>query len=1002
MRFIVFLLPTILMIVSGASTTKAQDPAVMGLSELQARADRNLQASNYVAARPFLEELVKRFEQEDEQIRANLAPIYYYIGLSYLQVYSDEPKPEHLVAAVAWLDRHEQEFPTGKFAVPSIFARADCYRALDELEKAADDYIQLLSPPLAARLNFKERNEAFKKLVESFYLRKDWDNGQPWFARFYQEALDPEDRAMAATALIEGYLAKEEFERVASLFSEVVGGSEARYKLQFNVALMQAGNKLSLLRRYSEATFMYRMVLSLEEIIEFYEEKLESFKSQLNLLNLVSAERSERRTELEIEVLNLEAQLEALRGVDSYTVSLKTLLARNYLLTNRDWEGFWAFERLIEEYPNSESIEDYFFSAFNAATKINFADRVISMGEAYIANQEWLKYKDEVIIKLCRFYIKEEAYDAFFQLAQKYIEEKSGEDETSQVVYLLGTIYMKLEQFDEMVDLFGGYTQKYKNVPIEDGCHYFLGMALLFLKNYNEAEKPFEMLLKKYPESPYREDAQYRLGICSFGVGNFEKARERFLQFVQEYPETKLRGEAEFFLGDIYAGLSEVDQALDHYSKVEKYTDNIIYIQSAYYQQGELLMAAEQYRKAMRLYSKFVATYSKQGEFTRAIYYIGVAHERLGAPEKMLEEYLDAIVQYGDDPIAYGLDKIIQSYSHNYYLHKNEIRENLEFLKKVSDEPAFRQLLADERRELFNYLNDHPGIYEEVKRPFYSAKFRARLLTDLSPVNAMIEQYEELWDRFPKTLPEDELTQILNDARSEGRRTLEIRAQMALDQLGVELIPEPIFSVDDFNYGSPASLIWMGTRISDLDIDAARQAFRRVVDQHPESDEVFTALLKLGEIEEDFQDFRAALYYYRRAEELFPSRGDVWEAIIKQGDVLTQSGDFLEARDVYQTVVKNREWRGEAHAEALYKIAECYQSEGRSADALGYFERIYIGYIAYYDWSSKAYLQAGRLYESLGNPEKAKEIYTEFVERGVFVENDPTALLIQKSLNALR
>ncbi len=955
------------------------DTTSMTLTELQKQTGDMIEGRDYVAVRPYLMEMVKRFESEGEEMRKSLNGVYFYLGVGYLIEYGDEDDTKFLEEAITWFQRLNKEFPNGSFAVTANLAMADAYRGLQKFNEAGEVYAKLLTPPLELRLNSEQRQEALRKIVGCYYIAKNWSAGLRWFKLYLEEARTPDDEAKAAAALMEAYIAQGQFDETMRLLPHLVGESPARYSLQLNVALLEAGDKLSKLQRFNEAMLMYRMVLTVQEIIDWQEAYLADLRSRLELLKLTTQE-SDQLAELDTQVLNTQAQLDALKKIKDYTADLKVRIARTYLLTGREWESFFAYKELVQEYPNHPSAQDFLYAAFSSATELKLTDEVIAMGESYVGNKAWKKYADDIVVKLCQFYLEKSQYQEFFDLAKGFLAENPESQYASQIIFMMGSTYIKLERFGDMLEVFRGYLNKYPKGMMSEGCHYWVGLGDIFLGDYEDAVKQFSVILQYYKTGAYAEDSLYRRGICYFGLEQYAEAEKDFVTFINKYPKSNLRGEVEYFLADIYATTGNADSALKHYSNVEKYTTSPSFIRNAYFQKGKLLEANHRYDEMARNFQDYMDKYREEGDFTGALFELGRARELQGRPQDMLSEYLNGVKRFGNDPKAYGVDQILAAYGQKYDENRAELDANLAFLEKLKNDPAFREKIITDRQFLFETFRQNPDITMEIQEAFYPKEFRKSLSQDMSPVDEWLAQTRRTDEAFPKETPAVALRRMYDQAVLNQENSLAMRLAMALDNLDAPADAGKIYTDQDLMYASPETLIWIGNKAEEFDVLLARQAYLTVIEQHPDShDSRLNAYLALGQLSMKNGQWNDAINFFREAQDQFPGAPDIVLAVMGEADALRQQGDLDGAREKYQEVIARREWRGAPQAEALYKTGLTYMEEKDWPSAQAFFERVYIGYAGFPEWASAAYYQSGQALQSMGRRDDARRTYDEFL-----------------------
>lgn len=970
----------------------------MGISALQERVSELTERGNFEAARPFLEEIDKRFRDGTDEEKATLGGVNFFLGLSYLQEYSRSPDPALLRKAVASLTQATEAGLDEERLISALEFRGDAYRGLSEFGNAADDYERLLSDPLARRLRPEKQREVLQKHSLSLQALKDWTRALPWLREFLDKAEGDEQRALAAGLLLEAYIDSNNVGGVLELLPLITVDNPSRYSVALNVALMKAGDRLADRGRYAEAALLYNATLNRDQIVRYFEEREERFAARVERMRALGSS-EERIADDLYELENARLQLEAVRQVEPYTSQLMARVARNYYLAGRDFEAVWAYLRFVDNYPDDPLSPEFEFAAFITATKVGLEDLSRRLGEKILEggtrNEDFRK---RVLLSLAIAYLESGDEEKFFDSADEYLNVFPDSEEAGQVVFLLGNYLVNQGDLDELIDRFTVRLERLGGTPAEDGLHYWMGLAHLFSGRFADARGQFETVLdgEKFPNSVYAEDSAYRRAITFYGEDEIEKARSAFRSFVGTYPRGELRGEVEFFLGEIAASNGELVTAVQHYEAVPVYTENIDYITSAYFQKARLLARNDIPKRAIATYEEYIDRYAEDGQLTRAIYLLGELLKEQGRPGEALTRYLGAILRYGNNPENLGVDPMIDEYVRRYDETQRRLASTVSFLERLESDPDFRLKVATDRGFLYQQFSDNPNLddalYEELRK---SKEFSGELAKGAGPILPFLESYRSQLEGFPQEPPEVVFAREFENAKRTGRRTLAMRLQMALETIGRSPDGLLVIQDSDIDRASPRLLVWIGEQKERVDPDLARRAYRKAIDYPEMVPEKVDAYLNLADLQLEEGATDEALALYAQAEENFPADPAIYRALVAQANVFAQRGRHEEAREKLLQILKTPDWRGEPHAEALYRVGVSYFEEGKYPEAHGFFERTFLGYALFEEWAARAYLMDARTLAQMGQMDDARNTLREALSDDRFSETEVYSELVE-------
>ena len=78
-----------------------------------------------------------------------------------------------------------------------------------------------------------------------------------------------------------------------------------------------------------------------------------------------------------------------------------------------------------------------------------------------------------------------------------------------------------------------------------------------------------------------------------------------------------------------------------------------------------------------------------------------------------------------------------------------------------------------------------------------------------------------------------------------------------------------------------------------------------------------------------------------------------------------------EATALYETIARNKQWRGESTARAVFSLGEVQRQKKSLPEAIAYYQRCFVSWARYPAWCARAYLRASESFEALGRRPEA-------------------------------
>ena len=1020
--------------VLGVVELNAADPSNMSRSQLHSKSSELLGENNYAAAVPYMIALKKDLEEDTESNFDNIIGILtFFIGRGHMQQYSDSKEPGLLDNAIKYFTEYVESYPRGDNLPFALLNLSDSFRAKGEFAKAIPYLKRLIN---TGRAPNKIINKAQRDLIQAYKVEEKWEEGMDDFKQIMNQANDPETASYAATTLMEALIKLGRIDEAMELIPNISGNNPARYDVGFNVSLMEAADKLVEQEKYNEASLLYTLTLTLEQIKAFHRSKIKNLQRRLDNMSRLSLNTGEEQQtlpihrELKSEIKNSKSKLQALEGVDGYEAELNVRKSRVYVLTGREWEGFWAYMRLINEFPEHELNELFTYSAFAQATQIKMSRYVQQLGERYLSNPDYKKHEKEVRFQLATYYHERENISRFLELANDFIERYPRHRYASPLVNMKGTTLMKQNRAKDLDEEMEPFLNKYPDSPMAKPLAFWAGVGRVFSGDQEEAYQRFDLIVRKYPNSAYYPDALYRSGLAAFALERYDEATRRLEKVVQNYPDRAMRGQSEYFLGQIAGMKGTLDgmrNAINHYQKVENYVKRHSFIKKAYFAMAELYEKNNKYNEMADTLRVYIKNYEKEGAITQAVFKLGKAYEKLGSPVLMLEEFIRAIKRYGNDVQRTGIDDITMAYAEKYYAVFNRINANIGFLQKLIDDRDFRDKMVGlvtepeidpdsgqpiqdpnsfepfrKKRFVFQFFGGKADVNVDFDPTLISDflqrklkredDFAKSLLQDTEPLEDRLSKWKDKKRAFPDRKPEDVFEELYAKAKANEQRTLMLRLIRALEKLDENaLLQRYAFSRRDFEHASPGLLVWIGDNLFQRqDYALAKEAYNRVLQNYPDSGALMDALLSLGKFYEQHEnDYPTAYDHYKRAEEGFPANPKSAHAAMKQADMLRKMDQPRQAIAIYERIMKTPSWQGEAHAEASYKKGMALFESGNYDEAHQIFQRTYVAHAFHKTWAGKSYIKDAETLKQLGKSSEATQVLDELLGRSAWQKQIP-------------
>lgn len=881
--------------------------------EIREQAFRAFAQGEFDGAIPAFEQLVQIYsESKDGSIRMGLEQAYYNLGLCYFFTGNFGS------AEKAFLN-YMTKYPHGSHTAESCVYVADCRRLSGKNKEAIKAYEDALK-----RYTFGGDllTDIHANIAQCYLADDDWGAARGPLLRAFRSAPDSLRRNRAATLLATAYLKTLSLEKIYPMVPYLLQrDSLASRSIAFNMAALEAGDSLFQEERYREAFWLHRLVYPHDEVLV----RTEAFHDYLQKrVELEKKEITDPRRLMRFQqwIGETEAEMKALEGVDSYDAELEYRIARGYMEALRYREARELFLHL-NAIGGKDKAEESLYLAFACSSRLQPWTRAYEIGRQYTEKYPSGQYYDEVTLLMGQMYAREQNWAETIRHLDAVLQARPNHQSAAECLFLLGYANFMEEHFDTAVTRLRDLRRRFPGNELVPAATYWTAMAQMFNGTYEEAARDFDELIAHHPDSQYLEDASFRRGICNYALAQYDLADERLSAFLKAHPDGKLAAEALMTRGDIAGAQARIDDAVRYYQlAMERPEDtlNVEHYNHCAFQAGQILYDAKRFPAARAHYQRYIDRNRAESNIPLAVYWIGRCLFELGEPAGTARFYRDAVLKYGTDRKAIGVDMILDEWvatTHKLPADQSRVAWN-------DLQTALRNALSRGDRvgtlRLSRVLMFHPDIKPAERESILTSLLQAENITNASP--AVLEG-------------------MLDGAITRGQTNL-----------AVAVAQDVVQEFTETDYALNARLFLARTdiaRMANADPDAA------------------------GKLRED------AIKHLNVIRSVFASSDDAAQALLLLGRLYRDDGKLEDAESCYDSILSVRGW-GRCWPEALFGRGLCAEARKELAKATAYYERIYVMYAKYRPWAAKAYYQRASCLHRLYEDAKARETIQELLK----------------------
>ena len=653
-----WILVVAVMLVSSSAFAAQPNFGQMKISDIISYADKRLQNLQYSDALPALQEALSRTQNAtDEQLkktaqtcRFEIARIYYQLGdiasgMEYVRDYLDNsPRPQER-RALSMLAQ-------GFFEVSDWEQIIELYGRLMEYKDLDEDVLFNMNL-LAGQAYFQVDPPQYEMCLEPLMLaEKSTDD----------ERIKGICQVMIVRALVE-------LESWEQLYARVIriNRTDLRYNISLNLTMMKGAKKLYDEGEYLNALYLYRMVLPREILSEFSEKRVETLRA-----SKVGTNSELENNKIQGEIDELTNSLKVLKDLAPYEQEVTFRIGQIYADVKRYYEGLVLFNKLYTEKPDSEIGEAAALQSVMVLRAVKEFDRAEARILKYLDEKPNGMYARTMLSLLIRDHLMAGHFQRVIELRSYVDSLPLKENDVNERMmqadmhYMLAFAYLQTMAPQLAGEQFTIVLEQYPDNQQAPDALYYRGMSYMLQADYQTALTDFKKYQEEneggdlYPESIFRE------GVCLYGLEKIEDSEATFTKFIDSYPTHPVVSEAYSLRGDIEASketttedLHPLDRAQMDYRKAIDTAE--LPLQASYpaFQSAKTYKLELKWDEIIEIMDYYLNRWEDMADVAEAIYWKGQAQLEQDQTQKAIQDYLDAIVRFGNDPMRQGVDKII-------------------------------------------------------------------------------------------------------------------------------------------------------------------------------------------------------------------------------------------------------------------------------------------------------------------------------------------------------
>jgi tetratricopeptide (TPR) repeat protein len=898
-------------------------PAAGGALNIQQETEALMNAALGLFQEAKYQEALSKITEVEKNLSGKPFPQVLFVkGASYFNL-NDYPN------AITSLEAYQSNFADGEYINPVKMALGRSYINKGDADKGIEILKALVSSAPAMKA------EAGLFVAEALKKQGKNDEAIAILNSVLTDGTRSAEGIQAAMMCADLYVAKGELDKAGELMDKVKGFASGGDNIaQMNNIYLKLGDQMLEKKSFREALGAYQLVRKKSEITRVQKELIAKIEQSLKTPGKGPIRGT--KEELEEKLKSNNGLLEEIEKRADYDASLYYRLGRCYFEMARLWESMLAFDVIVKEFKEFPQRDRCMFGMIIANAQLKRVNAARKLCEKYI--EEFPDGADlGTVSEMFGMLAYEngqmqEAVDAFNKA------EGFPKAEKERLRFLRGNVLFEMQRFDDARTTFELLVNEFPQSAYKDDAMYRVVLSYFYQNDSINVTKSIKAYLKENPKGQYVIDARYRLAFIKFQARDTEGAMSDLESIVKDAPNDTNIGQVYALLGDGYNQKQDYEKALENFALAVDKAKSDDVLSYAMDQTTDLYASMNKWKELGDMWDKYLKTHKDNEEQElKAVLWISRARVKEDKKEEAKKLLSTAIKPKIPNPANEQVEGLIQ--------------------QLVS-------LVAPKKRARVAAAAPAPAPSTE------GAAAKPAEAAPTPPPQPPTVTFEEA---------EKQLEALLTPPEAAMNGTAQMRILFAKAWLAKTMREpekaEKLFTIiievakpDDL---SPMLLATVGDNARKKgDLDKATACYNRLNEFFKDTEYADGAAVGLAEIAFEKNEFDKSLELFRKAQVDYAGSSRLLDATRGEARALYKVKKFDDARKIYENILNTKEWRGEAHAEALFMQGEMLSDQNKPGEALSFYQRVVIAHQKWKPILAKAYIQGAKAFIKLNRPQE--------------------------------